>query len=36
MHGFEGFFVVVGNCINEDAGLAKVFVTPGAEEVRYY
>lgn len=31
--GFEGFFVMVGNCINEDSGLAHVFVTPGAMNV---
>lgn len=29
--GFEGFFVMVGNCINEDSGLGHVSVTPGAE-----
>jgi len=34
MQGFEGFFVIVGNCVNEDGGLAKVFTTPGAEDVR--
>jgi hypothetical protein len=31
--GFEGFFVMVGNCINEDGGLAHVSVTSGAENV---
>ena len=31
--GFEGFFVLVGNCINEDSGLGHVSVTPGAENV---
>lgn len=35
-HGFEGFFVIVGNCMNEDAGLARVFVTPGAEDVHFF
>lgn len=35
-HGFEGFFVIVGNCVNEDGGLATVFTTPGAENVCHY
>jgi hypothetical protein len=30
---FEGFFVLVGSCINEDAGLAHTFVTSGVENV---
>jgi hypothetical protein len=33
--GFEGFFVMVGNCINEDSGLAHVFATSGAENVHF-
>lgn len=32
-HGFQGFFALVGNAVNEDAGLGKVFVTPGADGV---
>ena len=33
LSGFETLIVTVGNCVHEDAGLCKVYASPGAETV---
>ena len=36
LSGFETLIVTVGNCVHEDAGLCKVYASPGAKTVSIF